>query len=91
MEDVDFPAESVDGVFSSMALQYVEDLPLVVERVNRWLVHDGWFAFTVQHPLGTASRRDSWLDDGTPQAAWPVDRYLVAPEKSEEWRSRKAA
>lgn len=76
MEDVDLPTESVDGVFSSMALHYVEHLPRVVERVHRWLVQDGWFALTVQHPLGTASRRDHWLDDGTPQAAWPVDRYL---------------
>lgn len=76
MEEVDLPTQSVDGVFSSMALQYVPDLPRVIERVHRWLVDDGWFAFTVEHPLGTANSRGSWLDEDTPQAAWPVDRYL---------------
>ena len=72
MEQLELPRSSVNGVVSSMALQYVADVPAVLERVHRCLQDDGWFAFTVEHPLMTANSRGHWLED----AAWPVDRYL---------------
>jgi ubiquinone/menaquinone biosynthesis C-methylase UbiE/ADP-ribose pyrophosphatase YjhB (NUDIX family) len=41
---------SQDAVFSSYALQYVEDIETCLAEVHRVLVHDGVFVFSTDHP-----------------------------------------
>ena len=47
MEDVDFPDNSFDMVFSSLALHYVEDFARLAEKVKRMLKPGGIFCFPV--------------------------------------------
>lgn len=45
------PAESIDLVFSTATLDYVEDLGRVLRSVHRVLQPRGAFVFTLEHPL----------------------------------------
>ena len=50
IEDVDFPPESFDVVFSSLTIHYLQDFPAFVERVRSWLKPGGDFVFSVEQP-----------------------------------------
>ena len=41
IEDVDFPPESFDVVFSSLAIHYLQDFPALAEKVRTWLKPGG--------------------------------------------------
>ncbi len=77
MEDIAYPAESFDVVLSSLALHYVEDLPLVFGKVRDCLRHGGVFVFSCEHPVFTAEGSQDWFrDGGGAPVHWPVDRYF---------------
>jgi SAM-dependent methyltransferase len=86
LEAFDPRAESFDLVVSMLALHYIADYPGIVERVARCLVPGGRFAFSVEHPIFTASGTSDWYrePDGTP-VHWPVDRYRDEGERRTTW------
>ena len=51
MEDVDFPDESFDIVFSSLAFHYVEDYEALIKKIYKMLKPGGDLVFTVEHLL----------------------------------------
>ena len=51
IEDVDFPPESFDVVFSSLTIHYLQDFPAFAEKVRTWLKPGGDFVFSVEHPI----------------------------------------
>ena len=54
MEDLSFPAETFDIVFSSLAFHYVQHFEPLVENISKWLKKGGEFVFSVEHPVFTA-------------------------------------
>lgn len=76
METLELPPASVDLVYSSMALHFVEDVSAVFSRTAAWLRPGGHLVFTIEHPLVAANSRGDWIDDGRGAPAWPVDQYL---------------
>ena len=61
-------------------------MPALVRKVARCLVPGGRFAFSVEHPIFTASGTSDWHrdPDGRP-LHWPVDRYRDEGERRTSW------
>lgn len=77
IEDVDFPKDSFDIVISSLAFHYIPSFEDICSKVNNYLIKDGYFIFSVEHPVFTAYGTQDWFYDrnGKP-LHWPVDRYF---------------
>ena len=77
MAEIDFPPESFDVVFSSLAIHYLPSFSDFLERVRRCLAPGGDFVFSVEHPIFTAAGPQDWYyaPDGRP-LHFPVDRYF---------------
>jgi SAM-dependent methyltransferase len=75
-----------DLVVSTLALHYIADYRAIVGRIAGWLVPGGRFAFSVEHPIYTASGTPTWHlgPDGSPMH-WPVDRYREEGERRTHW------
>lgn len=82
-EPVDPP---FDLIVSMLALHYIADYRAIVRRIAGWLTPHGRFAFSVEHPVYTASGTAAWHPgpDGAP-AHWPVDRYRDEGERRTRW------
>lgn len=77
IEDIDFPENSFDLVFSSLAFHYVESFDAVCRRVHGCLAPGGAFVFSAEHPIFTAQGPQRWhTDSAGANAHWPVDRYF---------------
>ena len=77
IEDVDFPSESFEVVFSSLAIHYLKDFSAFVEKVRTWLKPGGDFVFSVEHPIFTAYGTQDWYcDDAGNILHFPVDNYF---------------
>jgi len=85
IEDYRCEADSVDIVVSSLALHYVSDLPQVASEVFRWLAPDGWFVFSVEHPICTALLRGWCCDAEGRRQHWPVDHYKDEGQRQSRW------
>ena len=76
IEDVDFPPESFDVVFSSLTIHYLQDFPALAEKVRTWLKPGGDFVFSVEHPIFTAYGSQDWYyDENGTILHFPVDNY----------------
>lgn len=76
MEDVVLPENSVDLVFSSLALHYVKDYDGLVQSIVKWLKPNGRFIFSIEHPVFTAKGDQQWIDDENGNHLYfPVDHY----------------
>lgn len=75
-----------DLVISMLALHYIDDYAALVRKVAACLVPGGRFAFSVEHPIFTASGTTDWHrdPDGNP-LHWPVDRYRDEGERRTSW------
>ena len=82
IEEVDFPLESFDLVFSSLAIHYLTDFPAFVEKVRGWLKPGGDFVFSVEHPIFTAYGNQDWYYDEQGNILhFPVDRYFYEGQR----------
>jgi SAM-dependent methyltransferase len=86
LEALQPPPASFDLVISMLALHYIEDYAGLVRKVAAALVPGGRFAFSVEHPIFTASGTTDWHrdPDGNP-LHWPVDRYRDEGERRTSW------
>ena len=76
IEDVDFPPERFDVVFSSLAIHYLQDFPAFAEKVRTWLKPGGDFVFSVEHPVFTSYGTQDWYYDKNGKILhFPVDNY----------------
>src|SRR3989344_254034 len=55
-EKVSFKPESFDCINASYTLGYSNKLPLIFEKVKKWLRQDGLFTFSIPHPLWLLKR-----------------------------------
>jgi SAM-dependent methyltransferase len=79
------PARRFDLVYSSLAFHYLADLPSVFGRVRRALKPGGRFVFSVEHPIMTAPRHQSWASDASGLPVWPVGAYLDEGRRVTDW------
>jgi ubiquinone/menaquinone biosynthesis C-methylase UbiE len=85
MEQIELPADSLDLVYSSLALHYVENLSRLMSQVYRALVPGGSLVFSVEHPIFTAPSEPQWCLASDGRRTWPVDRYLNEGPRSTDW------
>jgi len=77
IEDIDFPRDSFDLVFSSLAFHYVARFDSICRRVRHCLRLGGAFVFSAEHPVFTAQGPQQWYCDAQGNNLhWPVDRYF---------------
>jgi SAM-dependent methyltransferase len=88
MELLDLPEASVDLVYSSLALHYIEDLAKVVAKVHHALVPGGHLVFSIEHPIYMAPRHPGWLVDADGRKTWPVDSYHVEGPRTTDWLTK---
>lgn len=76
MEDLDVPCGSFDVALSSLAFHYVDQYPLIVDKVRESLVSGGNFVFSVEHPVFTAYGTQDWYYGENHEILhFPVDNY----------------
>ena len=76
MEDLDFADASFDVILSSLALHYIEDYESLIQKISTWLVKDGQFVFSVEHPVFTAYGNQDWYYGADGEILhFPVDHY----------------
>ena len=85
MERLELPAASLDVVYSSLALHYVENLSGLMSRASCSLVPGGDLVFSVEHPIFTAPSQPNWSLNATGRKIWPVDGYLDEGPRSTDW------
>jgi SAM-dependent methyltransferase len=88
LDNAEFPEDSFDLVFSALAFHYIRDLPRIFAAVNRALSSDGWFVFSIEHPIYTASRNAQWLPHSDGLKTWPVDSYSVEGPRTTDWLAK---
>lgn len=78
IEDIDFDVNEFDIVLSSLALHYIEDYALVVQKVKELLKPNGIFIFSVEHPDFTAEGSQNWYyNDHNEILHFPLDNYFI--------------
>jgi len=88
MERLDLPAGSLDVVYSSLALHYVDHLSELMAQVHRSLLPGGHLVFSVEHPIFTAPSEPHWALDAAGCKTWPVNRYLDEGPRSTDWLAK---
>jgi len=86
IEDLEAEPHSFELVCSSLALHYVADFGAICARVAEWLVPQGHFVFSVEHPLMTAVESQSWcVDESGVRRHWPIDKYRQEGIRHTRW------
>lgn len=85
LDDLVLEPDSVELVFSSLALHYVHDLDRLLGTVAGALAHDGVFVASVEHPIYSAPTSQEFETSAAGTRIWPLDRYLVEGERVTDW------
>lgn len=76
MEDLEFKENSFDVVLSSLAFHYIKNFEDLVKNISRWLLPEGNFIFSVEHPVFTSYGTQDWYYDSDGNILhFPVDNY----------------
>ncbi len=76
IEDIEFPNDQFDVVFSSLAFHYIQSFEGICKKVHECLKPGGMFIFSVEHPIFTSRQEQDWyIDDQGNRLHWPVDHY----------------
>ncbi|KAK0712395.1 S-adenosyl-L-methionine-dependent methyltransferase, partial [Lasiosphaeria miniovina] len=89
---------TLDVVFSALALHYLENLPRLVAHVHRVLRAGGVFVFSVEHPIFTAPSAPGVVEIPAPprsgthtvaapqtRRVWPLDSYQSEGLRVTNW------
>jgi SAM-dependent methyltransferase len=88
LEHLDLSPRSVDLVYSSLALHYIEDLGGLMAKVSQALVPGGGLIFSVEHPIYTAPAEPGWSANAAGRKTWPIDGYLEEGPRATDWLTR---
>lgn len=85
LETLILPARSCDLIYSSLALHYVQRLPVLLATLFAALRPDGRLVFSVEHPLFTAPSNAVWETLASGAVVWPLDQYLLEGPRITNW------
>ena len=70
LESLALKANSLDLVYSSLALHYLPELDTLFANVQRALKPGGSLVFSMEHPIYTCATRQGWLTDDSGERFW---------------------
>nr|WP_314523445.1 class I SAM-dependent methyltransferase [uncultured Lelliottia sp.] len=85
LEDVKLEDNSLDLVYSSLALHYLPGLDTLFRHVQRALKPGGNLVFSMEHPIYTCASRQGWLTDDNGQRFWGVNQYQQEGQRVSNW------
>ncbi|CAM7689192.1 SAM-dependent methyltransferase [Lelliottia nimipressuralis] len=85
LEDVKLEDNSLDLVYSSLALHYLPELDTLFRHVQRALKPGGSLVFSMEHPIYTCASRQGWLKDDNGQRFWGVNQYQQEGQRVSNW------
>ncbi|MBM3116040.1 class I SAM-dependent methyltransferase [Jeongeupia naejangsanensis] len=85
LETLSLADASVDLVYSSLALHYIDDVVALLGMLHRALVPGGRLVFSVEHPVYMAPANPGWIVDAAGKKTWPVDGYSVEGQRTTNW------
>jgi len=85
LEDVKLEDNSLDLVYSSLALHYLPELDTLFRHVQRALKPGGSLVFSMEHPIYTCASRQGWLTDDNGERFWGVNQYQQEGKRVSNW------
>ncbi|CAM6507485.1 class I SAM-dependent methyltransferase [Enterobacter hormaechei] len=85
LESLALKANSLDLVYSSLALHYLPELDALFARVQRALKPGGSLVFSMEHPIYTCATRQGWLTDDNGERFWGVNHYQDESQRVSNW------
>jgi SAM-dependent methyltransferase len=88
LERLDLPDNTFDLAYSSLALHYIKDLPVLLATVHRALIPGAHLVFSVEHPIYTAPSHPAWSVDASGRKSWPIDGYQLEGPRTTDWLAK---
>ncbi|MCR1550657.1 MAG: class I SAM-dependent methyltransferase [Enterobacter cloacae] len=85
LESLAMKANSLDLVYSSLALHYLPELNILFGNVQRALKPGGSLVFSMEHPIYTCATRQGWLTDDAGVRFWGVNHYQDEGQRVSNW------
>lgn len=85
LESLALKANSLDLVYSSLALHYLPELDTLFANVQRALKPGGSLAFSMEHPIYICATRQGWLTDDSGERFWGVNHYQDESQRVSNW------
>ena len=85
LESLKLRENSLDLVYSSLALHYHPELDALFARVQRALKPGGSLVFSMEHPIYTCATRQGWLTDDNGERFWGVNHYQDEGKRVSNW------
>ncbi len=85
LDTLELDADSVDHVFSSLALHYVHDLERLLSMLATSMAAGGSLVFSVEHPIYSAPTTQAFETSSNGDRVWPLDNYLVEGRRITTW------
>ncbi|PAC67701.1 SAM-dependent methyltransferase, partial [Enterobacter cloacae] len=85
LESLKLNENSLDLVYSSLALHYLPELNTLFAHVQRALKPGGCLVFSMEHPIYTCASRQGWLTDNSGERFWGVNHYQDESQRVSNW------
>lgn len=85
LESLELNENSLDLVYSSLALHYLPALDTLFAKVQRALKPGGSLVFSMEHPIYTCATRQGWLTDDSGERFWGVNHYQEEGKRVSNW------
>ncbi|HDR2161342.1 TPA: class I SAM-dependent methyltransferase [Enterobacter cancerogenus] len=85
LESLNLDENSLDLVYSSLALHYLPELDTLFGKVLRALKPGGSLVFSMEHPIYTCASRQGWLTDDSGARFWGVNQYQQEGQRVSNW------
>ena len=85
LESLELNENSLDLVYSSLALHYLPTLDTLFAKVQRALKPGGSLVFSMEHPIYTCATRQGWLTDDSGERFWGVNHYQDESQRVSNW------
>ncbi|CAJ2513649.1 Uu.00g017680.m01.CDS01 [Anthostomella pinea] len=79
--------QEFDFAFSALAIHYLTDWPALARAVHQSINPNGWFYFSIEHPMATAARKGELVRDADGNKAWPINGYSDEGDRVRTWLS----
>ncbi|PTS96161.1 SAM-dependent methyltransferase [Pedobacter sp. HMWF019] len=90
LEDVVYPPDTFDVVFSSLTFHYIQSFEKLIQNIYQFLKPGGYLVFSVEHPIFTAEGKQDWAyNEAGEKLYWPVDDYFNEGKRQTEFLGEK--